>query len=124
MAGLGLTGFIAASGQDLSYIFQKWDGVTPVAQETKYLTTLSGALATSKDLNQIFQPGTSIPLIPLIPFINVSDLSYTFFYNATKTIIMITAGSGTISFNTAVSGATISLIGGGGGGSHGSTSIR
>jgi hypothetical protein len=50
MAGLGLTGFIAASGQDLSYIFQKWDGATPVAQETKYFNRKHLHLYTLEDL--------------------------------------------------------------------------
>ena len=113
MAGLGLTGFIAASGQDLSYIFQKWDGVTPVAQETKYLTTLSGALATSKDLNQIFQPFYSMSS-NIDMFTISSGLTYTYYYNNSTFVIMILAGSGTIIFNKA-GVATVSLVGGGGG---------
>ena len=136
MAGLGLTGFIAASGQDLSYIFiPRTSGEN---QESKYIT--SGG----KDLSGIFQPialgtGTTASATNLYYKETNTDLlkdlntlfagryifPYTLVTGGTLLTISVTSprpnytimftASGSIKFNTQVT-ATLLLCGTGGNG--------
>ena len=135
----GLTGFIASNGQDLINIFQPLGSAVATNIFTNYVTNLQGALGNYDDLNQLFLPLGTNRMAPLTGYYykdtdtdnSSKDLNQLFAgkdpftttgspqvsynnYNSIYTIIFYNNGS--ITFNTTINTASLTLVGGGGAG--------
>lgn len=102
---------------DLADVFAALDGRTPISFDTGYLYN-------SSDLRLIFADYNT-PITTTVPFtLSPSNISYTTVIGNTKYyVITSVAGSSTITFDTAITNASIICVGGGGGGGGGNYTL-